>query len=186
MSEPSIKLPSLGPREDVYNDPYQKIYRVEADFGDFTKEYFVRDTGRRAGLVVVRGDSVLLVRQYRMLINGLSWEIPGGRIDDGETPEQAATRECLEETGIACGNLKPLVDFHPGLDSSYNPTFVFYSHDIIETGGKHPDPREVVSQEWVPIDRCLKMVFEHQIVDSLTMLSLLAYDKLMSKESNGA
>ena len=55
--------PRVGPREKVYENPYQQIYRVEADFGEFVKEYFVTDTGDRAGIVVVRNESVLLVRQ---------------------------------------------------------------------------------------------------------------------------
>lgn len=101
--------PRIAYREVVYEDRFQKIYGVTADFGGFTKEYFVRDSGQRAGVVVVREKSVLLVRQYRLLIGRLSWEIPGGKVDEGQTPEAAAVRECLEETGVRCGNFKPLL-----------------------------------------------------------------------------
>src|SRR5712692_2294872 len=101
-----LQSPRIGPRELLYEDKYQQIYRVIADFGPFTKEYFVRDTGERAGVVVLSDDSVLLVRQYRLLLDDLSWEIPGGKVDDGETPKEAAIRECLEETGVLCHNVK--------------------------------------------------------------------------------
>ena len=104
-----MHAPQIGQRQVLYQDRYQQIYKVTADFGSFTKEYFVRDSGKRVGLVVVQGDSVLLVEQYRLLINGLSWEIPGGRVDDGEAPEAAAVRECLEETGVRCFNPRPLI-----------------------------------------------------------------------------
>ena len=92
--------PNISARQVVYQDRYQEIYKVTADFGEFQKEYFVREAGHKAGMVAVKDDAILLVKQYRFLINGLSWEIPGGRVDDGETPEEAAIRECFEESGI--------------------------------------------------------------------------------------
>ena len=170
--------PRLGPQEIVYQDRYQQIYRVIADFGDFTKEYFVRDSGQRAGVVVVRGEAVLLVRQYRLLIDDLSWEIPGGKVDDGETPEVAAVRECLEETGVLCRNLKPLLRFHPGLDSLHNPTHLLSTDEFVEHNGAAINPQETVEHGWVPLIRCTDMIFAHQIVDSFSIVALLAYQTL--------
>ena len=102
-----FETPKIGPRHVVYQDKYQKVYQVKANFGEFTKEYFVTDTGRRAGIVVTRGSFVLLVRQYHLLVNSLSWEIPGGRVDNGAAPEEAELRECFEETGVRCLNPRP-------------------------------------------------------------------------------
>ena len=116
MSE-TVSLPlSIEPQEIVYQDRNQRIRRVLARFDGFSKEYYVSDHGQRAALVAVRNGEVLLVRQYRLLINGLSYEIPGGRIDENEAPEAAAIRECLEETGIRCLNAKSLIGYHPSLD----------------------------------------------------------------------
>ena len=42
---------------------------------------------------------VILIRQYRYAINRWMWECPAGSVDEGETPEQAARRECHEEIG---------------------------------------------------------------------------------------
>jgi len=173
-----VHTPQIGPRRVVYQDSYQQIYRVIADFGGFTKEYFVRDSGQRAGVVAVRGESVLLVRQYRLLINDLSWEIPGGKVDDGETPEAAAVRECLEETGVLCRNLKPLLNFHPGLDALHNPTHLFYTDEIVEQNEAVSNPQEIVAHGWVPLTRCTDMIFTQQIVDSFSIVALLAYQTL--------
>ena len=172
-------VPQIGPREVIYEDKVRQIHKVTADFGPFEKEYFVIESGHRAGLVATKGESVLLVRQYRLLIGGLSWEIPGGRVDQGETPEAAAVRECMEETGVLCKNLKPLIDYQPGLDSLHNPTHLFYSHDAVSETDQEPDPREVVEHQWVPLSRCIEMVFGNQIVDSFSIVGILSYKALM-------
>jgi ADP-ribose pyrophosphatase YjhB (NUDIX family) len=52
-----------------------------------------------AGALVVHDDRVLMVRQRRSY--GVHWELPGGYYEAGESLEQAAAREVLEETGIA-------------------------------------------------------------------------------------
>ncbi len=175
-----MKPPRIGPRQVVYQDRYQQIYRVIADFGSFQKEYFVRDSGQRAGVVVARGRDVLLVRQYRLLIDSLSWEIPGGGVGERETPEAAAVRECLEETGLQCQNLKPLLSFHPGLDTLHNPKHLFYTDEFLQTTGNNLHAHEADQHLWIPLPRCIEMVFAQQIVDSLSIVAVLAYQTMMS------
>lgn len=165
----------------MYQDRYQQIYRVTVDFGDFTKEYFVRDTGRRAGLVVVQEGSVLLVRQYRLLLNDLSWEIPGGKVEDGETPEEAAIRECLEEAGVQCRNLKPLMFFQPGLDILHNPTHLFYSDDWAMSVAPHVQRKEIQDHRWMSLPTCIEKIFGQQIMDSMSIVALLTYSALMGR-----
>lgn len=167
--------PRLSPKEIVYENPHQRVYRVVADFGSFRKEYYVTDYGPRAAVVAVRDDEILLVRQYRMLIGRVSREIPGGRVEGEETPEEAARRECLEEAGIWCRELRPLIHFHPGLDTVYNPTSVFVCADF-ETRESSSDAREATAVEWVSVDQAVKWAFDGTICDSLSVLSILAYD----------
>jgi 8-oxo-dGTP pyrophosphatase MutT (NUDIX family) len=171
--------PLIGPRQIVYENPYQQIYRVTAQLDGFQKEFFVNDYGQRTGLVIARENEVLLVRQYRLLVNAVAWEIPGGKVDPGETPEAAAIREGLEETCLRCRNLKPLLYYHPGLDTFHNPTHLFYTRDYAAAPPEHRHPNEVSDQAWVPLPRCLKMIFAREIVDSLTIIGLSAFQLLL-------
>jgi len=174
----TISVPKIISSQDlVYQDKFQRLYRIVAEFDGFTKEYYVSDRGQRAALLAVRKKEVLLVRQYRLLINGLSLEIPGGRVDEDEVPEVAAIRECLEETGIQCFNLKPLITYHLGLDAIKNPTYIYISEEFKEKT-KDKEGRRV----WVPLDRCVEMVFAGQIVDSLSIIGLLSYQTLLGKQ----
>ncbi len=171
MSETTSLPLSIEPQELVYQDRNQKMYRIVARFDGFSKEYYVADHGQRAALLAIRNDEVLLVRQYRLLINGLSYEVPGGKVGENETPEAAAIRECLEEAGVQCSNLKPLISFHPSLDIWKNYTHVFYSEELKEIAKDDSDRRV-----WIPLERCIEMVLAQQIVDSLSIVALLTYN----------
>jgi 8-oxo-dGTP pyrophosphatase MutT (NUDIX family) len=120
-----MTAPRMGPRQVVYENSCQQIHRVKADFGDVRKEFSVNVQGRRVGAVIARDAKILLVRQFRILIQRLSWEIPGGKMDPDETLQSGAARECLDETGLRCRNLKSLLFFHPDLDTFGNPTHLF-------------------------------------------------------------
>ena len=179
--ERAVHSPEIRPPEAVYQDKIRQINKVVADFGAFEKEYFVIESGHRAGLVAVKNGAVLLVRQYRLLIDALSWEIPGGKVNDGETPEAAAIRECMEESGVLCRDLKPLLKFQPGLDSLHNPTHLFYSNELVSETRTDPDPQEVVEHTWVPLSQCIDMVFSSQIIDSFSIVGILSYQMQLGR-----
>ncbi len=170
MSE-TTQLPlSIEPGKIVYRDRNQTIQRVVARFSGFDKEFFVSNHGQRAGLMLVKNGKVLLVKQYRLLVNGISYEIPGGRIEAKETPEAAAGRECFEETGVRCTNLKPFFDYQPGLDIFKNHTYIFYSENAEETK-ENADRRA-----WKPLKSFSEKIFSHKIIDTMTMMAYFTYE----------
>jgi len=52
----------------------------------------------RAGIVLIQGDYVALIERHRAGLN--YFVFPGGGVDEGESPEQAAVREAMEELGV--------------------------------------------------------------------------------------
>jgi ADP-ribose pyrophosphatase len=167
----------------VYRNPYQQVYKVRVDFGNTAKEIFVTDYGDRVGVVAEGPQGILLTCQYRHLIDRISWEIPGGKVNAGEGFEAAARRECAEETGILCHGLTPLLTFQPGLDTLYNPSHLFYTRDFEEELNKkalHDD--ETCGRNWVPLDKCISMISSQDIVDSLSVIALLSYRLFVERE----
>ena len=154
----------------VYSDNFKRIERITAKFDSFNKEYFVSDFGEKSAVLVICDKNILLVRQYRLLINGLSFEVPGGKVDDGETPESSAVRECMEETGVMISNLKPLIEYDPDLEYTKNHTYVFYSEEV-----EKKNLTKKIDYEWVPFHKCLKMIKTGVITDSLSIIAIMAY-----------
>ena len=102
------RLGKLTLREDVWRLPTG----VE-------KTYPILHVGPTVGVVpFVDPAHVLLIRQFRHLIRGDSWELPGGGGQPGETPEAAAQRELQEEGGYRAGRLVFLTRFVPSAAAS--------------------------------------------------------------------
>jgi ADP-ribose pyrophosphatase len=62
---------------------------------------------------VPRPGTVILVRQYRYAVNAFLWELPAGSVDEGESPEEAARRECHEEIGLIPSTIVRLSAMYP-------------------------------------------------------------------------
>ena len=173
--------PSFSSQEVIHRNPLESVFHIRGEFGDFAKDYYVVEFGPRSGIVAVSEGKILLIAQYRFLINGIAWEIPGGRVDSGETPAKAAQRECLEETGYLCSDLNPLVSFRPGLDNVENVNTIFYSESVQKAEPFVPDPAETLAIAWLPIEDCVTLVLEQKIIDCLTVSAILAYSCLSAR-----
>ena len=65
-------------------------------------------------IVPIQDDGrVVLIRQYRASIDRMMWEVPAGRVDDGEQPDAAAARECEEEIGLVPGSIERIRGLYP-------------------------------------------------------------------------
>jgi 8-oxo-dGTP pyrophosphatase MutT (NUDIX family) len=173
-----MKPVKVSAKQLTYRNPFLQIYLTRANFGEFNKDYYVVHFGPRAGIVAVRDGEVLLVRQYRFLLDELSWELPGGTIEEGEEPMIGAIRECYEETGVTCRNLRQLIVYYPGLDNVDNRTTIFYTEDVEVTNCFVSTTAEVREIVWVPLEKCVEMIFKQGILDAMSIAGLLAYDVL--------
>ena len=73
----------------------------------------VRHPGGVAVLPLHDDGTVTLIRQLRPAIDAVSLELPAGRLDPGEAPQQCGQRELAEETGLVAQAFEPLGAIHP-------------------------------------------------------------------------
>ncbi len=154
------------------------VYSQEVNFGSFSKKYYVTEYGTKACLLIVDNHSVLLARQYRFLIDRPVWEIPGGRVEEGENATESAIRECEEETGIRGLNVKPLIYYPHGLDCMSASAQLFYTTEFERVKEFTSNPMEVDMIKWVPFHDCMEMVKSGEILDHCSMITLLYYQYL--------
>src|SRR5262249_9986267 len=126
------------------------------------------------GVLPLRDDGhVLLVRQFRYVAQRVTLEIPTGGAHEGESIEAAARRELREEAGVSAGRLVPLATYHTSKSVMDEVAHLYLGLDLVEVG-KTLDATEEISVDAIPLRDALAMVDSGEIVDSMTVIALLA------------
>lgn len=102
-------------------------------------------------VALVRGRSLLLVRRGRDPSKG-RYAFPGGRVEAGETLEEAARRELLEETGLEAGPLAPVVTLDLG-GSAGAPGFRLHVFSGPWLGGEPVAADDAAEAGWYTLSR---------------------------------
>ena len=133
--------------------------------------HVIRVPRAAAGAVIRRPDEVLLLWRHRFITDTWGWEIPAGKIEDGESPIEGAAREAFEETGWQPGPLHHLTTFHPTNGMS-DHTFHIFVADGATHVGEPTDRSEATRVEWVPIERVRDVIANDEIRDGLSLCAL--------------
>jgi 8-oxo-dGTP pyrophosphatase MutT (NUDIX family) len=146
---------------------------VEVPGGRRFDHHVVRMPNKAAGTVVFdprRG--VLLLWRHRFITDSWGWEIPAGRIDPGESPEEAARRETREETGWEPGPLRALLSYFPTNGLS-DQVFHCFIADGATQLGPPSDPSESERIAWVAISEVRRIVRDGEMNDGLSLTAVL-------------
>lgn len=117
---------------------------------------------------ITKNNQVVLVKQFRFGTKSETLEIPGGMIDNYETPSIAAGRELFEETGYSYENITKLGNISPNPALFNNRVFTFLTNDAYlseENINNQDEINEVVLVDLSDIPKLLKTgAIEHALV----------------------
>lgn len=157
----------------IYDSPWVSVATADVLLpdGGQVDHHVVRMPAPAAGTVVVKDGAVLLLYRHRFITDTWGWEIPAGRVDPGETPLTAASRETIEETGWRPLGLRELCTFNPA-NGILDQVFHIFVADDAERLGDPVDTNEASRIEWVPIDRVRDIVLSGEMPDGLSFGAL--------------
>jgi ADP-ribose pyrophosphatase len=171
------KTPKRLSRRTIYQCPWVNLHvdRVLLPSGKIIEQYHVVEFDRPAvGVIVENGENeILFVQVCRYPTDSLNWEIPAGRMEKDESPEVAAAREVLEESGYRTSGHNVIYTFNP-INGISNETF-----HIVACIGEEKiadfDPDEVSGIKWLPKDEIVAMIRRNEIRDGFSLAAMLLY-----------
>ena len=115
---------------------------------------------------------ILLLRQYRYAAGQYLYEVPAGRLDPGESPNDCAVRELREETGCAASSIEYLFTMFTTPGFTDERIHVFLATGLTRGATSH-EVDEFMTVETVTLSHALRLIQEGQIKDAKTALAIL-------------
>jgi ADP-ribose pyrophosphatase len=160
-----------------------KLFRVTEEKAVDPKSKFeikrsvVRHPGSAVMMAMDDKKRILLVRQYRLPADKYLWELPAGKVDQGEKPLEAAKRELIEETGYRARKWTKLVSFWASPGYVGEKMTIFLAQDLTE-GEATPMDDEQIETRWFKRKEVGQMIRDGKIEDGKTIIGYyIATDK---------
>ncbi len=174
----SEALPDLKHSDVIYKG---RVFNITVDHvaypdGRVVKMECVRHRGSVVLLPMTAPDRILLVRQYRYVVDRWLWELPAGTLEPNESAHAAALRECHEEVGKIAGHAQKLLSVFPSpgfCDEEMNFFLLTDLRDRLPGEAEaHQDPDEILNVKEFSVKDVRKMVRDGEIADMKTVVGM--------------
>lgn len=157
----------------VYEGKVITVIKDDVEVADGHKSF--REVVLHSGGVVILAlkddNTILMVKQYRYPLKHVNLELPAGKLEHGENPDDACKRELEEETGYRAKTWKSLgfINTTPGICTE--KLYLYMAKDL-EFVGEHPDEGEILKTFEYKLSDVFEMVNNGQINDAKTICAL--------------
>jgi len=118
---------------------------------------------------------VVMVRQYRHGSKEVTLEIPGGLVDPGDTPEEAAARELLEETGYQAEEVVKIGVVNPNPAIFSNRCYTFIARNVKKVRNPMPDQTEDIEAVLIPLVDIPELIRKGKIDHTIVIAAFYLY-----------
>ena len=160
-----------------------RVFKIRRDLSrdlnhGLEHDFFVIESPDWINVIPVTTDGrIIMIEQYRHGINELTLEIPGGMVDEGELPVEAATRELLEETGFRTSAIELLARTRPNPAIQNNWLYSFIARDCIFEQPAQGDITEQINVRLVTPEEVPQLIAEGSINHSLVVTAFQYWQK---------
>jgi ADP-ribose pyrophosphatase len=169
--------------EEIFDGVAIHLFRDEILLPNGNKG--VREVVRHPGAVCVLpltdDGEVIFVNQFRYALNKVTLEVPAGKLEKGEDPQDAALRELSEETGIEAKKIIPMGALYTTPALMDEIIYMYIATELTQ-GEQHLDEDEFVNAVKIPLNKAVDMVMSGEIRDSKTQTMILKADKYFSNK----
>lgn len=160
--------------ETVFQGNFLRLNRdvVSMPNGALATREYVKHPGAVVILAILPDGNLVFERQYRYPLQRVFLELPAGKIDQGESPLNAAKRELREETGYEAGTWERLGIIHPCIGYSDEFIEVFRATDLVSQGGQNLDPNEFIELCDLSPSTVKTMIAAGEITDGKTIAAI--------------
>ena len=148
-----------------------RVDQVRLQSGRTSSREVVEHPGSVGIIPIDKDGNVILIRQFRYAVGELLWEIPAGKLDPGENPEDCAIRELEEETSYLAGRLEKVTSFYTSPGFSSEMLHLFIGTDLLPGRGQ-PDDDENIETYRLSREAIETMMKDGEIRDAKTLLGL--------------
>lgn len=139
----------------------------------------VRHPGGAAVVALDGSGRICLLRQFRAPLEDWLWELPAGKIDPPEPPEDTARRELEEEAGLRAGTWRSLgaIVTCPGF---CDEVLHLYLATDLQPAPSRPEDDEFIEVHWWPLERAVEQARSGGLSDGKTVVAVLRAQALLA------
>nr|WP_170109725.1 NUDIX hydrolase [Melghirimyces profundicolus] len=148
-----------------------QLDEVELPDGNTSTRELVKHPGAVTVMAVTEENRMVFVRQYRKPLEKEILEIPAGKLEPGEDPEECARRELEEETGYKAKALKHVVSMYTSPGFADERLHLYEARGLAE-GQFRPDSEEFVERVELTLEEAFERMAAGEICDAKTVTAL--------------
>ena len=145
-----------------------------------TREY-INHPGAAVILPYTEDGNILMINQYRYPIEQVTLELPAGKIDPGESPEESINRELAEEAGYGADNIVKLGSIFSCVGYSNEKIHLFWG-DSLYPHELESDETEKISITRKAPEELIGMIYSGEIQDAKTQIGLFWANRIFNDE----